>query len=316
MLPAKLGVELPERIQKWLAYKKSGVALVDTSQEGRAFNNNTTFAGFDDTIKAQTIQGIQMAIDSVEATCSSITGVFRERLNGIQQQDAVTNVKLGAQNSFIITKQYYQQMDLVTTEMLTDSINVAKVVFKKGVKGTIILGNKLQKIFTALPKHFTFTDHDIHVISSTDIIKDMETIKQLTFELVKLQSVDPDIIVDALTAKSLTELKTTINISMKRKKKENDIIKQLQQQVDDSANQLKQITEANTKLEAELASLSKASNEVELQKAKMANEVAWFNAKSEDKYKTKTNEINAKKVEVELAQIFDNNPNNNAVNFK
>ena len=28
-------------------------------QEGRQFNNNTTFSGFDDTVKAQTIQGIQ-----------------------------------------------------------------------------------------------------------------------------------------------------------------------------------------------------------------------------------------------------------------
>jgi hypothetical protein len=33
-----------------------------------------------------------MAIDSVEQTCSSMTGVFKERLNGISQKDAVTNV--------------------------------------------------------------------------------------------------------------------------------------------------------------------------------------------------------------------------------
>jgi len=49
-----------------------------------------------------------MAIDSVEQTASSITGVFRERLNGIQQRDAVTNVQTSVNNSFTITKQYYQ----------------------------------------------------------------------------------------------------------------------------------------------------------------------------------------------------------------
>jgi hypothetical protein len=37
-----------------------------------------------------------MAIESVEATASSITGVFRERLNGIEQRDAVSNIKMGA----------------------------------------------------------------------------------------------------------------------------------------------------------------------------------------------------------------------------
>mgnify|MGYP000254303877 CR=1 FL=1 len=56
---------------------------------------NTFFNGFDDTVKAQAIQAIQIAIESVEATASSITGVFRERLNGIEAHDAVTNIKIG-----------------------------------------------------------------------------------------------------------------------------------------------------------------------------------------------------------------------------
>jgi len=48
-----------------------------------------------------------MAIDSVEATVSSITGVFRERLNGIEQRDAVSNIKQGVTNSFIVTKHIF-----------------------------------------------------------------------------------------------------------------------------------------------------------------------------------------------------------------
>nr|DAN94796.1 MAG TPA: hypothetical protein [Bacteriophage sp.] len=31
LIPAKLGVNFSERIQKWLAYKKSGLGLIDTS---------------------------------------------------------------------------------------------------------------------------------------------------------------------------------------------------------------------------------------------------------------------------------------------
>ena len=34
LIPAELGVNLPERIMKWLAYKKQGIGLIDTSQEG------------------------------------------------------------------------------------------------------------------------------------------------------------------------------------------------------------------------------------------------------------------------------------------
>jgi hypothetical protein len=99
LIPTNLGVQWPERLKKWLAYKKQGIALLDTAQEGRLATGqapiNTIFNGFDDTVKAQAIQAIQLAIDAVEQTVSSITGVFRERLNGIEAKDAVTNVKIG-----------------------------------------------------------------------------------------------------------------------------------------------------------------------------------------------------------------------------
>ena len=151
-IPTFLGDNLPERIMKWLAYKKQGIGLIDTSQEGQVNTGqaplNTMFNGFDDTVKGQAVQAIQMVIDSIEATASSITGVFRERLNGIQQRDAVTNVQTGINNSFIVTKQWHFQMDLVTREILLDSLNCAKIVYKDGLTGTLILGNKLQKIFS------------------------------------------------------------------------------------------------------------------------------------------------------------------------
>ena len=124
-IPAFLGDQIEERLMKWIAYKKQGLGLIDTSQEGQLSTGqaplNTMFNGFDDTVKAQAVQAIQLVIDSIEATASSITGVFRERLNGIQQRDAVTNVQTGINNSFIITKQWHFQMDLVTREILLDS---------------------------------------------------------------------------------------------------------------------------------------------------------------------------------------------------
>ena len=315
MLPTKLGVDLPERIQKFIAYKKAGVALVDTSQEGRAFNNNTTFAGFDDTVKAQTIQGIQISIESIESTCSSITGVFRERLNGIQQHDAVTNVKVGVQNSFIITKQYYHQMDMVTTEILSDALNIAKIVYKKGITGTLILGDKLQKVFTALPEHFTVSDFDVHLTSSSDVIKDLETIKQITFELVKNNNVETDIIIEALTSKSLTGLKTSVNKSLKKKKAENNMIQQLQQKLEETVNQSKQLAETNNQLQSEIKSITNNNQQLEMQKMQMLDKLEWFKARAEKTYKDKVNEINEKKVEIEYAQLYDNNPNNNEVKF-
>jgi hypothetical protein len=65
-------------------------------------------------------------------------------------------------------------MDILTEEILTDCLNEAKIVYKKGLTGTIVLGDKYQKIFTALPEHFTLTDFDIHIVANSDIVRDLE----------------------------------------------------------------------------------------------------------------------------------------------
>lgn len=315
MLPTVLGADVPERLQKWLGYKKGGVALIDTSQEGRAFNNNTSFAGFDDTIKAPTIQAIELAIERTENTCSSITGVFRERLNGIEQHDAVSNVKIGIKNSFTVTKQYYQQMDLLTNELLIDCLNTAKIVYKKGITGALILGDKGVKVFTALPEYFTVTDFDIHIASSTNVIQDMELIKQLIPEFIKAGNVDPSIIVEAITSRSLTELKTNVSESLKKQREENNIIAQLQQQVEQLTQELQQAQNQLQQAQSKIESLNEAK--LQLEKAKLESEsgVNWYKAKADKKYKEGTIENDSKRVELEVAQMYDGNMHNNKVKY-
>jgi hypothetical protein len=68
-------------------------------------------------------------------------------------------------------------MDLIVNEMLLDCLNLAKSVYKNGLTGTIILGDKYQRIFTALPEYFTLSDYDIKITTSSDVIKDMEYVK-------------------------------------------------------------------------------------------------------------------------------------------
>lgn len=315
MLPTVLGADVPERLQKWLGYKKGGVALIDTSQEGRAFNNNTSFAGFDDTIKAPTIQAIELAIERAENTCSSITGVFRERLNGIEQHDAVSNVKVGIKNSFTVTKQYYQQMDLLTNELLIDCLNTAKIVYKKGITGALILGDKGVKVFTALPEYFTVTDFDIHIASSTNVIQDMELIKQLIPEFIKAGNVDPSIIVEAITSRSLTELKTNVSESLKKQREENNITAQLQQQVEQLTQELQQAQNQLQQAQSKIESLNEAK--LQLEKAKLESEsgVNWYKAKADKKYKEGTIENDSKRVELEVAQMYDGNMHNNKVKY-
>ena len=310
-IPTFLGQDTESRLAKWLAYKKSGMALLDSSQEGQQMN--TTFSGYDDTVKLQAIQAVDLVIQDIENTATSITGVFRERLGGIQARDAVSNVEMGMQQSYIITKQYYQAMDLLVREMLLDCLNTAKIVFKNGLSGTLILGQNQKQIFTALPEYFTMSDQDIHIADSQEIIKERETIKQLTIELTKGGMADPDILIAVSTSTSLTEMKLAVAKSIKNKKEENNQLQQLSQQSQQAQQQLKELQAAFEKAQAKIESLNEAKLQIDREKIQKNYETDIFKIKTTKEFNEEKIVQEKRRIDLEALQLIDTNQNNDEI---
>ena len=311
-LPKFLGANVTERLIKWKAYKKQGLAIIDSSQEGLPMAN-TTFGGYDDTIKLQTIQAIDLAIQRNEETCSMITGVFREKLGGIEQKDAVTNVQVGVKQSSFITKQYYQIMDLLTREILLDILNLTKIVYKNGISGTLILGERLNKLFTALPEHYTVTDYDLNIVDSSEIIKEQETIKQLSLDLIKGGLMDPEVIIEMITATSLTKMKEDVKSSLTKKKQENGQLQQLSQQVQQLDQQLKQASSEAEKLQKEVQALNSEKLKLEQEKLEFQKEIDWFEARNAKEFNDEKLKLETQRVKLEGLQLLDDNLRNDEI---
>ena len=292
---------MPERAQKWLAYKKQGIAWYDSSQEGAQLLN-TTFNGYDDTLKAQAIQAFQMVLESIEQQACSITGVFQEKLGGIQQRDAVSNVKVGIRQSTLLTKQYFSAMDLMYKEVNYDLLNLAKIVFKKGITGTLINGTRLNQIFTALPEYYTMTDFDIHIQDSTETFQDKENLKATSIELIKSGQVDPTMIFNIMTAKNVGELKEYIEDAVQSRKQENDMVSQLQQQ-------LQQVTQQNEKLQKEV----EKNNSDKMQLEKQRVEIERKKADDTKNYNDRMATIKEREIDIEYMQLSDGNPYNDKI---
>lgn len=314
-LPEFLGQETPDRLLKWIAYKKQGVALYDSSQEG-ANIVNTTFNGYDDTVKVQAIQAIQVAIDSIEQQVSSITGVFPEKLGGIQERDAVSNVKVGLRYSTLLTKQYFSAMDLMLKEVNYDLLNLAKVIYKDGFTGTVILGPRLNKIFTAIPEYYTTTDFDIHIEDSTESYKMREEVKALNVEFIKAGLIEPDMAINVITSKNLTDLKRYMDRALKMKKAENDMNAQLQQQVEQLTQQSKQYEQQIGEFQNQIKQLNSQlqnnnAEKMELEKKRVRIEEQEANDKRD--FNNKQIEVKEKQLQVEMAQMVDGNPYNDKI---
>lgn len=314
-LPDFLGVEMPERIQKWIAYKKNGIAWYDSSQEGAQLIN-TTFNGYDDTIKAQAVQAIQLAIESIEQQASAISGVFAQKLGQIQEREAASNVKVGIHQSTLLTKQYFHAMDLMQREACYDLLNLAKYVFKNGLTGTIVLGERLVKTFTALPEHFTMTDYDIHIADSSEAYAKLQTAQQMNFELIKGGLVDAEMAFDILDAKSLTEMKRRLNFAIKNKKAENNMLQQLQQQVQQYESNLKQDQKTISDLQNEIKRLQsqvEAAAQAKIQIEQKKVEIQEKEVADKKDYNDKLIEVKEKQLDAEIMQMWDGNPYNNEI---
>lgn len=310
-LPEMLGEDMTERLMKYQALRKIGLAVIDTSQEG-SMQQNTFYGGFDDTKGLSAIQYIQLAIEMTENIVSSMTGVFRERLGGIEARDAVQNVEVGMQQSYIITKRYYQAMDTLVSEILMDCLDMAKIVYKKGLTGQIILGDQ-KTIFEVAPKYYTTTSFDIHLADSAEIIKEQEMIKQLALQFAGSNLVDPETLFIMATSKSLTEMREAAIKSLREKKAENNQLQQLQQQLEEAQQNMQQMQKQLEQSTKKLAQLNEKKLNIEQQNNQMDQELGYYKIEKDAELKNRELDIIEQRNKLEAAQLLDNNPNNDEV---
>lgn len=204
-------------------------------------------------------------------------------------------------------------MDLMVNELLLDCLNLAKIVFKNGLLGTIILGDKYQKVFTALPEYYTLTDHDIRIITSTDIARDLEQIKQIIPEFVKGGGLPPDIIIEAITSKSIPDLKFKIKRALNQAKEENSQLQQLTQQSQQLQQQLQEAQKALQETQAKLQQVNADKLQLEQQEMKMKYDIEWYRAHTERDYREKIVAEQRRRTDMEIEQTHDGNPFNDKI---
>ena len=127
---------------------------------------------------------------------------------------------------------------------------------------------------------------------------------------------EPDMATEAMTARSMSELKSIVKRSWQAKKKEANNMEQIQQQMQQADQQLKQLTQQNQQLTQKLEQLNEARLQIERDRAKVDADIRWFQARTDRDFKTQQAKNEADKVKIELAQIYDGNPYNDQVRIK
>jgi hypothetical protein len=206
-------------------------------------------------------------------------------------------------------------MDTLVKEILADSIDMAKVVFKEGLTGQLVLGDQ-KEIFTLLPEYYSFTSYDIHLADSSEIIKEQEMLKQLAQGYMQSSMMDPEILFIIYNSKSLTEMRELAMKSIREKKIENNQLQQLQQQLEQAQQQQKEMQkqlEASTK---KIAMLNEKKLNIEQQNNQMDQELGYYKIEKDAELRNRELDIMEQKNKLEMAQLFDSNPNNDEVDHR
>jgi chromosome segregation ATPase len=171
----------------------------------------------------------------------------------------------------------------------------------------------MQQIFTALPEYYTLTDFDIHVNDSTEITKDVETIKAFTQELIKAGIIDAQTAVDSIDTKSLTELKTVVRMGIKAQEEKNGAAAQLQQQVQQLEQQLQQAQQQLQQAQNQLQQAQSQEEQSKMQIEKEKNEIEWYKARNDKSYKDQDIEAKKQQIQAEVLQLYDGNSKNDEI---
>lgn len=237
-IPAWLGDKPAERLQKHRAYRKQGMDLGDSSQEGAQNSKGSTFAGdYDESLDGNSLRAIREQIAYLDEVAGSITGVNRQMLGAITDQDLVGNTDAARVQSTLITKPLFQIVNTLIQESLTDLLNACRLTYQQGRRGVLTMGEAGKLAFTLHPR-FALADYRVYVADGQEEAKQLQEFKGLAKEFIAAQLLQPEDLIDLVTTTSLTEAKRHIKQSAANARASQQ--QQLQQQVEQLTKQLQQ----------------------------------------------------------------------------
>jgi hypothetical protein len=195
--------QIPEgmSMKEWMYQRKLGVGWIQSVRSGMnrqpSFNQ---FQNFDDSMGAG-IQYLLAMLQHLETLASSITGVSPQRMGDIAPTDQVGTTEQSIRNSALVTEIIFYDHEQTKRRVLNRVINLCRRAWKKGKKGSFVLGDFAQELLNVPENVLERADYLVYATDSGKEEKALQDLKSfalaeqqkgmLTFgNIVKLYNVD------------------------------------------------------------------------------------------------------------------------------
>jgi hypothetical protein len=250
-IPKQLGKNFMDRLMKFIAMKKNGFELIDPTEPGAQLFSH--YGDYDNSVNGNSLNAVEMVLQTMERQADLIAATNKPMLGQIAERDAVDNVKRGIKQSLLINADLFDLMRTNYRRVLTAMLNISKVCYSKGKKGSYIMGSE-RIVFDIIPDKIVNSDFAVNITYSSKDEAMLADLKATSKELVANQLLDPDTLIHILLSNSITEVKQLVNSAWAIKKSEVSAAGQANQTIEQLEEQIKQLTNELNKAQQQLKS--------------------------------------------------------------
>lgn len=275
--------QIPEgmSMKEWMYQRKLGVGWIQSVKSG--LNRQPTFnqfQNFDDSMGAG-IQYLLVMLQHLEALASSITGVSPQRMGDIAPTELVGNTEQSIRNSALVTEILFYDHEQTKRRVINRLINLCRKAWKKGKKGSYILGDFAQELFNIPENTLDRADYMVFASDSGAEERSLNDLKQFAFAQHQKGMLTFGNIVKLYNVDNLRELEAKVEqyeeLAMQRAEASQEAQRQHDIQLKQMDQELKQMLDKQSEdAKMVMAELEKAKFQWEMQKFGMDQQLKKY----------------------------------------
>lgn len=317
-IPKEFGDTPEERLLKNAGYEKTiSQKLISLSQEGNegeyAFNN---YGNYPSNLDGGLVSAFVQYIELLEQQADRMLGLNQRMLGEMEQRDGKAVTLQAIQQGDIITKDLFHLVSLFIKHTLQKIIDASRLSYKdKPFLGSHVT-NKNHIMFQLDPEKLSTTDLRVFIVDDAEEAEIKAKVDQLANLAIQSQQADLKTAFDLLISKSTSQKKKVLESVGENTQQK------LMQQVEELSKQLEQLQKENQQLQGKVTEKDQAEIQLKQQELQFKMQQAKLEDKREkEKIEIEEDKVEKKeqtdkmKIQAELAQLYDDNKNNDKINW-
>ena len=281
--------QLPEgmSMKEWIYQRKIGIGWIESVKEGMVrqptFNQ---FQQYDDTV-TPAIQYLVSILQHLEELASQITGVSRQRQGTIVPTDQVGTAEAAIGQSALVTEIIYRDHERVISRVLTKLVNLCKIAWKNGKRGSYVLGDLGQEVLKIDKGQLSKADYETFVGDGGKTDQAIRDLKQMAAAEYGKGMMSMKEILQVYNLDNLKELEKTLEMQSEIAMQRQQDSQESAQQAAEKMEQMKlQVQQMSAEQEAQFKQMDSQLNQARLQfdQEKFQLEQQWKREEAGMKY--------------------------------